>query len=103
MERYINTTINVTSNQSSIITSYLGVKYPEIPYLDTDIYVYTTIGDRLDKLSQQYYGSTEYYWVIASANPDIGLNSLYIPEGTQIRIPINLNNVILSFKQLNNQ
>jgi hypothetical protein len=74
MERYINTTINVTSNQSSIITSYLGVKYPEIPYLDTDIYVYTTIGDRLDKLSQQYYGSTEYYWVIASANPDIGLN-----------------------------
>ena len=103
MERYINTTINVTSNQSSIITSYLGVKYPEIPYLDTDIYVYTTIGDRLDKLSQQYYGSTEYYWVIASANPDIGLNSLYIPEGTQIRIPINLNNIILSFKQLNNQ
>jgi hypothetical protein len=103
MERYINTTVNVTSNQSSIITSYLGVKYPEIPYLDTDIYVYTTIGDRLDKLSQQYYGSTEYYWVIASANPDIGLNSLYIPEGNQIRIPINLNNVILSFKQLNNQ
>jgi hypothetical protein len=103
MERYINTTVNVTSNQSSIITSYLGVKYPEIPYSDTDIYVYTTIGDRLDKLSQQYYNSTEYYWVIASANPDVGLNSLYIPEGTQIRIPINLNNIILSFKQLNNQ
>jgi phage tail protein X len=103
MERYINTISQVTYNQSSVIVSYIGIKYPEIPYLDTDIYVYTTIGDRLDKLSQQYYGSTEYYWIISSANPDVGLNSLYIPEGTQIRIPLDLNNIILSFKQLNNQ
>lgn len=103
MERYKKIISDPTSNQSSVIISYVGVKYPEIPYLDSDIYVYTTIGDRLDKLSQQYYGSPEYYWVIASANPDVGLNSLYIPEGAQIRIPINLNNIILSFKQLNNQ
>jgi len=103
MERYINTIFDSNANQSGFISSYVGVKYPEIPYLESDIYVYTTVGDRLDKLSQQYYGTSEYYWVIASANPDVGLNSLYIPEGTQIRIPTNLNNIILSFKQLNNQ
>jgi len=103
MKRYINTTLDLSNNNNTVVTSYVGVKYPEIPYLESDIYVYTTIGDRLDKLSQQYYNSSEYYWVIASANPDVGLNSLYIPEGTQIRIPTNLNNILLSFKQLNNQ
>lgn len=103
MERYTNIILDSTSNQSGVISSYVAVKYPEIPYLESDIYVYTTVGDRLDKLSQQYYNSPEYYWIISAANPEIGLNSLYIPEGTQLRITTNLNNILLSFKQLNNQ
>lgn len=103
MERYQKILFQPTDNDSSYINSYVGVKYPEIPYNETDVYVYTTISDRLDKLSYQFYGSTEYYWVISSANPEVGFNSLYIPEGTQLRIPSNLNSIILSFKQLNNQ
>jgi phage tail protein X len=103
MNRYVNYSFISNKDQSSQITYYVGVKYPEIPFSEKDIYVYTTIGDRLDKLSQQYYGSTEYYWIIATANPDLTMNSLYIPEGSQIRIPGNINEVILNFKTLNNQ
>lgn len=103
MNRYQNTRIQRTSNLSSTITSFVGVKYPDIPFTDNDIYVYTTIGDRLDNLSQQFYGSPEYYWVISTANPELGFDSLYLPEGTQIRIPGNLNSILLTFKELNNQ
>jgi hypothetical protein len=103
MNRYINVLLQNTSNSSGLVTSYVGVKYPEVPFTINDVYVYTTAGDRLDSLSQQFYGSPEYYWVISSANPDLGLDSLYIPEGSQIRIPGSLNDVILSFKLLNNQ
>ena len=103
MDRYSNTLLQTTSDSSGIVTFSAGVKYPEIPFSQNDVYVYTTVGDRLDKLAKQFYGSSEYYWIIASANPEIGFDSLYITEGTQIRIPSNLNNIILSFKQLNNQ
>lgn len=103
MNRYQNVIKQTTADKSSVITSYVGVKYPELPYLESDLYVYTTIGDRLDTLAQQFYGSPEYYWVISSANPELGLNSLYVPEGSQVRIPTNLNNIILGFKKLNNQ
>ena len=103
MNRYVNIISQNTSNSSGVVISYVGVKYPEIPYTLSDVYVYTTIGDRLDNLSQQFYGSPEYYWVISAANPDLGLNSLYIPEGIQLRIPGSLNDIILSFKSLNNQ
>ena len=65
------------------------VKYPEIPLSVNDIYAYTTQGDRLDLLAQQFYGDVNLWWVIASANPEvIPQNSLFIPEGTQLRIPV---------------
>ena len=101
--RYKDTIAQNTTNSSGRIISYIGVKYPEIPYNVNDVYVYTTVGDRLDNLANQFYGSPEYYWVLSSANPELGLNSLYVPEGTQLRIPSGLNNIILSFNLLNNQ
>jgi phage tail protein X len=103
MNRYRNTIGQNTTNTEGTIVSFVGVKYPDIPYTSGDIYVYTTAGDRLDNLAKQFYGSSEYYWVISVANPDLGMGSLYVPEGTQIRIPGNLSNIILNFQLLNNQ
>jgi hypothetical protein len=33
---------------------YQTVRYPEVPRQLSDVYVYTTIGDRFDTLAQQY-------------------------------------------------
>jgi nucleoid-associated protein YgaU len=57
-------------------------------------------GDRLDRLAQRYYGDGRLWWVIAQANPEVGVASdlLYINEitpdarvhlriGTDIAIP----------------
>lgn len=83
-------------------TRYLGsTLYPEIPYSENDIYVYTTEGDRLDNIAYQYYKDATLYWVIATANPQVSFASLFVPIGTQLRIPSNLSDIISSFNQLN--
>jgi len=79
-----------------------STRYPEIPKDVNDIYAITTEGDRLDLLAQQFYGNTDLYWVIASANPDIiPQNSLFIPVGTEIRIPYNISLVNTLYNTIN--
>jgi phage tail protein X len=81
---------------------YKTVQYPEIPPNPNDIYVITDWGDRLDKLSFQFYGDVTLYWVIAIANPNlVNFGSVYVNEGTQLRIPVEINEVLNSFKRLN--
>ena len=43
--------------------------------------------DRMDKLSQSYYLSPYYGWLIMSANPQFGGMEFDIPNGAFIRIP----------------
>ena len=80
---------------------YRDNKYPRIPLSVNDIYVITTIGDRFDLLALQYYGDSSLWWVISSANENLPQNSLYIPVGTQLRIPSNSSEVITSYTFLN--
>ena len=47
---------------------------------------------RLDHISGQAYGNSEYWWIIAAAS-GIGWG-LQVPAGTIIRIPKDLNKVI---------
>ena len=79
---------------------YKNVKYPEIPLDNTDIYVITTRGDRFDTLANQFYGDKSLWWVISSANQSLPQNSLFIPQGTQLRIPRNFDSIV---KKFNNQ
>jgi hypothetical protein len=58
---------------------------PDIPKNDEDIYIYTREGDRLDLLSYEYYGSAEYWWVLAQANNIKG--SWVVEPGIRFRIP----------------
>ena len=80
---------------------YRDNKYPRIPLSVNDIYVETTIGDRLDLLAQQYYGDSSLWWVISIANENLPQNSLYITEGSQIRIPANAANVVSNYVSIN--
>ena len=92
----------ITEDQTSI-RYFVESKFPTIPPNTNDLYVITTVGDRLDLLSQQFYNSTEYYWIITIANPNkLNPGSLFVPSGIQLRIPTNLSLILDRFDSLNN-
>lgn len=106
MNRYQNIPQTKLNTRQAYVTS----RYPEVPVSADDIYVYTTQGDRFDVLAQQYYNDSSLWWVISIANTatagtslpsDLPQNSLVIPEGLQIRIPNNPQNVVSAFKLIN--
>jgi len=67
----------------------------------SDIYVYSTIGDRFDTLALQYYGDSTLWWVISTANYNLPQNSYFIPEGYQLRIPANISRIIAQYNAVN--
>lgn len=99
MNRYKNARLGVTEENKK--RYYTTTKYPEIPLSENDIYVYSTQGDRFDVLAQRYYLNSSYWWIISIANRELPQSSYYIPEGTQIRIPQNIDRVISKFNTLN--
>ncbi|MDB9992692.1 hypothetical protein OAD97_00820 [bacterium] len=105
MKRYSNIreTINTNENLRTLGLGYkVTNKYPEIPLSSNDIQVITNFGDRLDLMANQFYNDSTLYWVIAAANPDeVNFGSLFLTEGSQIRIPTDLNEILRSYKFLN--
>lgn len=77
-----------------------SVIYPKITVSDEDFYIITQSTDRLDLLSNQYYGDSKYWWIIAVAN-NINDGTLYIEEGRQIRIPTNLASILTELERIN--
>ena len=98
MDRYQYTTKIKTPDG---ITYFRDVKYPIIPLSVNDIYVITTAEDRYDRLTKQYYNDVSLWWVILAANEDLPQDTLFPTEGTQLRIPSNINNVLNSYSRLN--
>jgi nucleoid-associated protein YgaU len=77
-------------------------KYPPIPPLESDIYVVTVQGDRLDLLAYTYYNDATLWWVISMANNNVTVGSMFPEPGTQLRIPTDLTTVIAIFNNENN-
>jgi hypothetical protein len=102
MARY--STIPIISTPENPKRRYINVKYPEITRDFSDIYVYTTKGDRYDLLALSYYGDDSLWWIIAQANinnttPD----SLFPNVGEQIRIPgaSRISTIVSEYESLN--
>jgi phage tail protein X len=74
---------------------------PTIPVLETDIYVVTTIGDRLDLLAWKYYANVDFWWIISAANPELRKDSLYLDPGIQLRIPADYDAVLIMLNDQN--
>lgn len=74
--------------------------YPEVAASEEDYYIISTVGDRFDILAKEFYGSSEYWWAIASNNPHVRRDTLYITPGVQLRIPP-FQQVKQSFENLN--
>jgi hypothetical protein len=99
MERYTSTDILTTANTNR--PYYKGKLYPDIPFSESDEYIITTVGDRLDNIAYSYYLDTTLWWVIAAANNNITKGALYPEPGTQLRVPTDINSVLNLYNQFN--
>ena len=81
---------------------YKNLKYPHIPFSSNDIYVITTVGDRLDSIAHQFYNDVRLWWIIATANPqNIRRDSYNLKPNLEIRIPGNIPTIIKEFENIN--
>ncbi len=85
MSRYENNPIKKTFDGKEVYRTRI---YPNIPLKDTDVYVMTETGDRLDTLAFQYYEDSSLWWIIAAAN-NIHDAPMGLQDGTILRIPLN--------------
>jgi len=72
----------------------------EIPIKSTDKYVQFKRGrDRLDKISQEYYNTPVFGWLILQANPSVGSIEFEIPDNFLLRIPFPLISALQDYKR----
>jgi hypothetical protein len=83
MNRYQDLPIIKDSNGRR---KYTTTFVPFFDKSDNDVYVITDPSDRLDLLANQFYGDVTAWPIIATAN-NIGLGTLNIESGKQLRIP----------------
>lgn len=66
------------------LTVFRQVPTASIPFT---LYIWTE-GDRVDLVSQQFYGNPALWWAIFDVNPEL-IDPLNVPAGTIVRIPSN--------------
>jgi hypothetical protein len=72
----------------------------ELPIKGTDKYHQYKLGkDRLDKLSQEFYGTPTFGWLIMLSNPLAGTNEFEIPDNFIMRIPSPLISSLQDYKR----
>jgi hypothetical protein len=99
----INRTQYIKQNKNFQGKSYYKpIQYPSIPLSVRDIYILTTVGDRLDSLANHFYNDVSLWWVIATANPDIIRKDSYnLKPNLEIRIPVNISQILSNFENIN--
>ena len=71
----------------------------EIPIKGSDKYIQYKKGkDRLDKISQEYYNTPLFGWLILQANPLAGSVEFEIPDNFFLRIPFPLLTTLQDYK-----
>ena len=80
------------------------VPYINLPSKTSDIrYIYKIGFSRMDKISQQYYGSPVFGWLIMLANPKFAGGEWTIQDGSILTIPYPLITSLQDYKnELNN-
>ena len=78
----------------------LTVPYVKIPTKASDKKVMYKVGQsRLDKISEQYYGTPYFGWLILQANPYVGSLEWDINDGQILIVPYPLVASLQSYKQ----
>jgi hypothetical protein len=105
MDRYQD--IKILRNEDRFVGTigdkyYNTVFYPEVGARESDIYVETEWGDRLDLLANQFYNNVTLWWIISIRNPNkVNFGSLFLNPGSQIAIPVDISGIIDSYNNLN--
>ena len=72
----------------------------EIPIKGSDKYIQYKKGkDRLDKISQEYYETPTFGWLIMLANPQAGGLEFEIPDNFYLRVPFPLVSTLQDYKR----
>jgi nucleoid-associated protein YgaU len=74
--------------------------YPRIKATDTDFYIISEQGDRLDILSKKYYNDSTLWWIIATAN-NLNDATLSVEPGIQLRIPSDVSTILNDLQKIN--
>ena len=75
------------------------VPYVNLPSKSSDKkYIYKFSMSRLDKISQQYYGTPTFGWLIQQANPRFTGLEAAIPDGAVLTIPFPLLTSLQDYK-----
>ena len=77
---------------------YRSKIYPNIPKKDTDIFIVTQGGDRLDTIAYQFYNDSSLWWIIATANNIHGAD-FAVDDGTILRVPQDPIDIINKIRQ----
>ena len=95
MAQYYNRYTEFTINGENLPVPFIG-----IPAKPTDKKVIYKAGkSRLDKISQVYYDSPYFGWLIMEANPGIGSLEFDIPDGRVLTVPFPLVTSLQDYKQ----
>ena len=86
MARYNNTKTKKDYQTKKL--SYKTTIYNEVPFRNDDMYFIAQDGDRCDNLADRFYNDVKLWWFIAKVN---NLQTMNIPAGTKLRIPISKN------------
>ena len=97
MNRYDTTTTKNDTRKK--FRAYRPTIYPAIPIRDSDIFITTVVGERLENIAYQYYNDGSLWWIIAKANGIAG--KAVIPTATKLRVPSNVTDIITNFKKIN--
>ena len=105
MNRY--QTIKEIRNENQFVGTlgdlyYNTVYYPEIGASESDIYIESEFGDRLDSLANQFYQDVTLWWIISIRNPNkVNFGSFFLTPGSQLAIPQNVSGIVDAYRNLN--
>tara|TARA_Y100000389_G_C17329650_1_gene447396 strand:+ start:252 stop:599 length:348 start_codon:yes stop_codon:yes gene_type:complete len=83
-------------------TMFTTTVYPKIIRTSEDVFIESRIGDRFDNLAHEFYGDSTLYWIIAKANNLIH-GGIAVEPGIKLRIPLNTEQIVQEFYQLNSE
>jgi len=97
MKRYDSTSVTTRWDGKRV---YITTQYPVIHPQESDIIVISNEADYLDSLAYKYYGDPTLWWIIALTN-NLGKGRMSVEPGLQLRIPSNINAILVQFNSLN--
>jgi nucleoid-associated protein YgaU len=78
---------------------YRTTRYPKFVKKQSDLYIISREGDRLDMLANEFYEDPRYWWVLAEAN-NVGKGTMNVQPGLQLRIPFPITDLLDQLREV---